>query len=71
MKIFFSSLADLTNLTNVVNQILIDEINQKDGLFKHEEINILANIFGGEKVCFLFLLPVQSNAHVKIAINEF
>ena len=70
-EIVCSSLTEMTKLTNVANQILIDEINRKDGVFKHEEIDIVANIFGGEKVCFLFVLPVQNEAHVIISFNTF
>ena len=42
--------ANLSNLSNVANQILIDEINQKDGVFRDENIDRVGNISVGEKV---------------------
>ena len=42
--------ANLSNLSNVANEILIDEINQKDGVFRDEKIDRVGNILVGEKV---------------------
>ena len=42
--------ANLSNLSNVGNEILIDEINQKDGVFRDEKIDRVGNVFVGEKV---------------------
>ena len=39
----------MDNITNVVNEILVDEINQTDGVFKNEDIDIDDNIFVGEE----------------------
>ena len=39
----------MDNIANVVNEILIDEINQTDGVFKHEDIDIDDNIFVGKE----------------------
>ena len=48
-KILFHSLTDVDNLTNVVNDILINEINQHDGVFKDVDIDTDGNILVGEK----------------------
>ena len=53
----FSSLADVDmrmDLPNVVDQVLIDEINKKDGVFRHEKIDRVGNISVGEKVYNFF-----------------
>ena len=53
----FSSLddeANLSNLSNVANQILIDEINQKDGEFRDQKIDRVGNISVGEKITNFF-----------------
>ena len=42
--------ANLCNLSNVANQILIAEINQIDGVFRDEKIDRVGNISVGEKV---------------------
>ena len=44
----------MDSLSNVVNDILIDEINQKDGVFRHENISRDGNIFVGEDFCCIF-----------------
>ena len=64
--------ANLSNLSNVANEILIDEINQKDGVFRDEKIDRVGNILVGEKVSNFFLNPVQRKAPVKILpLNKF
>ena len=47
-------MTDLDNISNVVNDILINEINQTDGVFQQEDIVIDDNIFVGEEVCKFF-----------------
>ena len=42
------------DLPNVVNQVLIDEVNKKDGVFRHEKIDRVGNISVGEKVYKFF-----------------
>ena len=39
----------MDNLTNVVNNILFDEIKQDDGVFKDVDIDTDGNILVGEK----------------------
>ena len=44
----------MDNISNVVNDILINQINQTDGVFQQEDIVIDDNIFVGEEVCNFF-----------------
>ena len=53
----FFSLADVDmrkDLPNVLNQVLIDEVNKKDGVFRHEKIDRVGNFSVGEKVYNFF-----------------
>ena len=47
---FYLRLTEVDSLSNVVNDILINEINQKDGVFRHDNISIHGKTLVGEEL---------------------